>query len=403
MTTSDEMQSRTHLMLAPMALFAACQGDPQPTTGIPVQVDDSAGVRIVEYAGTPVVDAPFRFTAEPLYRHGANPDDYASRRIDAGRLFPDGSAVVSDGGNDELVVLSRDGETHELLAGPGEGPGDISYVSAVFVLGQDTVLAADRELLRATVFAGGSVARTVDTRHLRGLGVQGTSASGQLLMARDGFRSGFEEEWLPGHMATFDMDTGTLDTVAAYDFVSRPRGPAIQPDRGVRPGDRRGRPVRLHQIRPAGGHLAPTRRHSHTNRTLAGRTGTPDGGVAARYRGGNPGTLPCGQPRRVGGRHRRHDSRGHGHLLGQYRRTHATIRPSIRRRGGSRMAASLPPGRAREAAPEHTVISADGEWLGRVEAPLGFRILDVAGGLVLGVLRDELDVQIVAVYELVAG
>ncbi len=217
------MRSRTHLILVPMALFAACQGDPGPTTDIPVQVEDSAGVRLVEYAGTPAADAPFRFRAEPLYRHGANPGDYAFQRIDVGRLFPDGSAAVSDGGNDELLVLSRDGKTYELLAGPGEGPGDLSYVNAVFVLGQDTVLATDRELLRATVFAGGSVARTVDTRHLYGLGVQGIGSASQLLMARDGFRSGFEEEWLAGHMARFDMDTGTLDTVASYDFMSHTR------------------------------------------------------------------------------------------------------------------------------------------------------------------------------------
>ena len=47
------------------------------------------------------------------------------------------------------------------------------------------------------------------------------------------------------------------------------------------------------------------------------------------------------------------------------------------------------------------VISPDGEWLGQVEAPPRFRILDVTGGLVLGVLRDEMDVENVVVYELV--
>ena len=129
--------------------------------------------------------------------------------------------MVSDGGNDELVVLSQDGETHELLAGPGEGPGDVGNVSAVFVLGQDTVLAVDSQLRRLTVFAGGLVARMVDIRHLYPLGVRGTGSSGQLLVARDGFRFGFDEEWLPGHMARFDLDTGTLDTVAPYDFMPR--------------------------------------------------------------------------------------------------------------------------------------------------------------------------------------
>ena len=51
----------------------------------------------------------------------------------------------------------------------------------------------------------------------------------------------------------------------------------------------------------------------------------------------------------------------------------------------------------------YTVISSDGEWLGQVETPPRFRILDVTGGLVLGVLRDEMDVENVVVYELVGS
>ena len=51
----------------------------------------------------------------------------------------------------------------------------------------------------------------------------------------------------------------------------------------------------------------------------------------------------------------------------------------------------------------YTVISSDGEWLGKVEAPPRFRILDVTGGLVLGVLRDEMDVENVVVYGLMGG
>ena len=61
---------------------------------------------------------------------------------------------------------------------------------------------------------------------------------------------------------------------------------------------------------------------------------------------------------------------------------------------------SYRPGGAREGAPDYTVVSADGEWLGTVEAPPRFRILDVAGGLVLGVHTDDMDVESVVVYEL---
>ena len=37
-----------------------------------------------------------------------------------------------------------------------------------------------------------------------------------------------------------------------------------------------------------------------------------------------------------------------------------------------------------------------------MEAPPRFRILDVAAGLVLGVARDETDVESVVVYELIS-
>ena len=53
------------------------------------------------------------------------------------------------------------------------------------------------------------------------------------------------------------------------------------------------------------------------------------------------------------------------------------------------------------AASSYTIFSSDGLWLGRFTVPDGLRLLDVRGGRVLGVDRDEMDVQSVVVYELV--
>ena len=398
------MRSRTHLILVPMVLFAACQGDPQPTTDIPIQVEDSAGVRIVEYTGTPVADAPFRFSAAPLYRHGANPGDYAFQRIDAGRLFPDGSAVVSDGGNTELVLLSQDGATHELLAGPGEGPGDVGNVSAVFVLGQDTVLAVDSQLRRLTVFAGGLVARMVDIRHLYPLGVRGTGSSGQLLTAGGMFRSDFDEEWLPAHMARFDMDTGTLDTVASYDLASRaPSGLRWDPigaSGSVTVAD--GRFVYTRSDRPEITWRRPDGTVTQIVRWQAAQAPLTEElleGLEAGRREGNRTANP-GAPDTV-------IDRMTANNMANYRARIGGLMPFFNipfgDADGRVWLPSYGPGRVRDGAPYYIVFSADGEWLGRVEASPEFRILDVAGGLVLGVLRDEMDVQIVAVYELEAG
>ena len=61
----------------------------------------------------------------------------------------------------------------------------------------------------------------------------------------------------------------------------------------------------------------------------------------------------------------------------------------------------LPAG-PREGSPPYAVLSSDGSWLGRVDAPPGLRILDVAHGRVLGVVTDEMDVESVVVYELIS-
>jgi hypothetical protein len=47
-----------------------------------------------------------------------------------------------------------------------------------------------------------------------------------------------------------------------------------------------------------------------------------------------------------------------------------------------------------------TVISASGEWLGSVELPEGFSLRVVTKDRVVGIIRDDLDVQYVAVYPL---
>ena len=55
------------------------------------------------------------------------------------------------------------------------------------------------------------------------------------------------------------------------------------------------------------------------------------------------------------------------------------------------------PGGPGEGAPPYTVISPEGEWLGMVDGPPGLRILDVGWGRVLGVVTDEMGVESVVV------
>ena len=90
------MAPRSLTIITILTPFAACADDPPNPADVPIQIEDSAGVRIVTYEGTPTGETAFRFAAEPHYRHGGNAGDYSFQGIGSGRLFPDGGAVVYD-------------------------------------------------------------------------------------------------------------------------------------------------------------------------------------------------------------------------------------------------------------------------------------------------------------------
>ena len=394
------------LLLAPViaATLGGCGGasEIRETAGGVAQIDDSAGVRIVEYAGMREVDAPFQFAAEPLYRHGTNPGDYAFQGIHPGSLFPDGGAIVSDVFNKELIVLSPDGTSHEVIAGPGEGPGDVDYVGATFALGQDRFLAVDQFQYRLTIFDGGSVEQTVDIRHADGLSVAGIGSSGHMLMTTGSYRSGFEEEWLRGHMARLDMETGAVDTVASYDLIARaPPGMRWNPIGAggwITVAD--GQFVQTRSDRPE----VTWRRPDGTVTQIVRWQAEPEplteemlegieAGLRARNQMANPGAADAVIDRMT------------DESMADYRTVIGGPMPlftiTFADSEGRIWLPSHRPGARKEGAPDYTVIGADGEWLGRVQAPPRLTILDVAHGLVLGVQLNEMDVETVVVYELV--
>ena len=133
----------------------------------------------------------------------------------------------------------------------------------------------------------------MDIRRTDGLGVLGIGSSGQLLMATNSFMPGFEEDWLPGHMARFDMDTGALDTVASYDLLSRPP-----------PGLRRSPAGAGRMVTAASGQFVCARTgRPEVTRRLPGGTVTqivrwqagPEP-LAGELPGGHQGRTPGGQP-----------------------------------------------------------------------------------------------------------
>ena len=393
--------TRSLTLAVATTVLAACADRPPSPTDVPAQVEDSAGVRIVEYVSVPEVDPPFAIAEEPIYRHGANPGDYIFQSVEAGRLFPDGRAVVADWYS-EVVVLSPDGATHEVLARVGEGPGEVISPYAVFVLGQDSVLVPDDRQSRLTLFVGDSVARIVSLPRAAHFGVAAIGSSGVLLLwNRYPYRSwvDIEDEWLAGHMTLFDTETGALDTVASYDHWPRQRSGLEHPI--IRP---------VGEVTAAAGRFVQTRsdRPEITWRL-------PDGTVTQIVRWRPEPTLLTEELLEGGEAYNRmigrmnygaSEARLEEIIQEDMSRYRAMIGQPVPIFGspfadadGNVWLPSYRPAYPREGSP-YTVISPDGEWLGQVETPPRFRILDVAGGLVLGVLRDGMDVESVVVYGL---
>ena len=388
-------------LLAPLA---ACAPDPSPPAHTPPHVADSAGVRVVTYDHTPAARAPFQLAAEPRYRHGANPGDYAFQEAIAGRLLPDGSAVVYDQWHVELVAFSPDGTTHHILAGEGEGPGEVTYVDAIFVLAQDSILIADPNLARATLFVRDSVARITALPRSPSLDVEGVASSGELLLATSYASFSDEEAWRPGHMARFDMESGALDTLASYDFMPR-----------IPPGLEWEMTPAIGEVTVGSGHFVQTR---SDRPEVIWRL--PDGTTTQIVRWqAVPVLLTEEWMQPIEAQHRL-EVRKHSPNLPEERITESTrrimamYRASIGRpmplfadpftdAEGRVWLPSYKPGGERHSVPPYTVIAPDGTWLGTADTPPRFRILDVASGLVLGMEVDEMDVESVVVYELVGG
>ncbi len=395
---------RSMMSAVPTLALTACGSDTEPA--VDRVVEDSAGVRIVTLSATPDMAAPFALAPEPLYRHGAGAGDYMFSSVWRGILLGDGSAAIFDARNSELVLLNPDGTFHSVLAPAGEGPREVKAVTSMFAVGQDSILVEDFLNARFTLFVKGSVARTVSTRGPinDGLRSRGMDASGGMLMSSGSYMRGFPEEWLPGHMVRFDLDTGVADTVAKYDYVP------FHPPEGTPEN-----PFKHFGIAGAAG-----------GEFLYGRTDTPeliwrrpDGSVRQIVRWEPDPVYPTAEHwdifaaelRETAPRHNPHAQTEEAieelvtSMLGRYELEPDVPLPLFTTpRGddeGRIWLGDFVVAYARAITSSYRILSAEGQWLGRVDLPEGLRVLDIAGERVLGVMKDEMEVESAVVYELV--
>ena len=375
-----------------------------PTDRTPYAVRDSVGVRIVEYSALPA-QSSLTLADAPTYRHGSRTGDFLFTLPWVGALQPDGGALVWDAGSRELVRLSASGELLPTLARRGRGPGEVEHVSSILAVGADSLIIEDEVNGAITTFADERMVSATSMGEIDALrlplGVIGRDSMGRLLLGTTGFNSRFEEPWLQGQMVVFDTHSRLLDTVGTYDFVARmDRSQPMSPFAPVG------------TLTAAGGRFVVGRTDRPELRWIR-----PDGSVAQSVRWPAP------------------PQRATEDLLVEYL---DEMRVSLRRANPGLSAAdfdrfiaeqsarfALDPGAPlplwisldgdavgrlwlseftptpRRAVPRYSVIGADGSWLGSVVMPPKFRLLDANAQAVLGVQRDDDDVEHIVVYPLV--
>ena len=118
-------------------------------------VRDSADIRIVENR-RPEIDSRLEWVvaAEPDVTIGTRDGSgtFQLYRVRDATRLADGRIVVANGGSDELLVFSADGEYVGAWGGRGEGPGEFESLALVRPWGPDSLIAADAENGRISTF-----------------------------------------------------------------------------------------------------------------------------------------------------------------------------------------------------------------------------------------------------------
>ncbi len=132
----------------------ACGGEVADRGDPPVEVRDSAGVRIVENQRPAEMSRlGWRVGPEPSVSIGAleGEEPYLLHRATA-RMLPDGRIAVANGGSDEVRVFDASGRHVTTWGGQGEGPGEFSGLTQVARWPGDSLVAWYSQGLSISVF-----------------------------------------------------------------------------------------------------------------------------------------------------------------------------------------------------------------------------------------------------------
>ena len=211
----------------------ACD-DPDAASAPAGEVTDSAGIPIVTSAAADriyarVADAPSLSIGEL-----EGPDALLFNRIGTVARDREDNVIVADGGSDEIRVFDSGGNHIRTMGGSGDGPGEFRVLRGAWPLEDGTIAAFDSRLDRISRFgAMGEVAGATALRK-EGFGLVtalGPAGSASLLLAIEEVPFPNSEEPVRATVSLLRhaVDGSTVDTVAqlegaGYTNVTRTMG-----------------------------------------------------------------------------------------------------------------------------------------------------------------------------------
>jgi hypothetical protein len=439
---------RWRLRLAVVAIGAGCAGDTAPDRGTApaTTVRDSAGVRIVDSRDS-AWTSPGAWWIEPLPTLeigsplGDRPGTDFGRVVGVVR-FPDGRIAVADALALQIRMFSDSGAFLGAWARIGSGPGELERVDALAIAPGDSLVISNTGILRHEVFGpNGRYARTVrlppPSWLPRGVQTFAWLPGGDVIVGpsrpdprapRPGTgadTNGFGDMARDDRLAVaewhrFDATGERANRVAvlpaqrierhgpddiAFPVIYGPRAHAAASWSGVWTGYPE--TFELRHIGRAGVDIVL--RRAWQQESVPARlvdAYTEWYGTAARVAGLPETALPdYVERRRAEALVER--TRGNTPPLSFAATLPAFIAVVAPRDGGVWVQQHATTGELLAAAPyavatnRWTVFDLDGRWLGTVTAPNGLRLTEVGADYVLGVWRDELDVEYVRLHRLI--